>query len=39
MTDLFRILVVVFLAMHGLGHVIWFLAAWTRCRSGFGEGR
>jgi hypothetical protein len=39
MTDLFRILVVVFLALHGVGHVIWFLAAWTRVRSGFGEGR
>jgi hypothetical protein len=39
MTDLFRILVVLFLAMHGIGHVIWFLAAWTRVRSGFGSGR
>jgi hypothetical protein len=38
-TDLFRILVVVFLAMHGVGHLIWFLAAWTPLRSGFGEGR
>ncbi len=39
MTDLFRILVVIFLAMHGVGHLIWFLAAWTPLRSGFGEGR
>jgi hypothetical protein len=39
MTDLFRILVIVFLALHGIGHVIWFLAAWTRVRTGFGEGR
>jgi hypothetical protein len=39
MTDLFRILVVVFLGLHGVGHVIWFLAAWTRVGSGFGEGR
>lgn len=39
MTDLFRILVVIFLALHGVGHVIWFLAAWTRVRSGFGDGR
>ncbi len=39
MTDLFRILVVIFLALHGIGHVIWFLAAWTPVRSGFGQGR
>ena len=39
MTDLFRILVVIFLAMHGIGHVIWFLAAWTPLRSGFGQER
>jgi hypothetical protein len=38
-TDLFRILVVIFLAMHGVGHLIWLLAAWTPLRSGFGEGR
>lgn len=37
MSDLFRILVVIFLAMHGIGHVIWFLAAWTPLRSGFGQ--
>jgi hypothetical protein len=38
-TDLFRILVVVVLAMHGAGHLIWFLAAWTPARSGFGQDR
>ena len=39
LTDLFRLLVVVFLAMHGLGHFVWFLAAWTRVRAGVGDGR
>jgi hypothetical protein len=39
LTDLLAILVVAFLAMHGLGHVIWFLAAWTRVRAGVGDGR
>lgn len=38
MTDVFRILVVVFLAMHGLGHIIWFLAAWTPIRAGVRDG-
>jgi hypothetical protein len=38
-TSLFAILVVVFLAMHGVGHVIWFLAAWTPVRAGVGDGR
>ncbi len=38
MTDLFRILVVIFLAMHGIGHVIWFLGAWTRLRVGMRDG-
>jgi hypothetical protein len=37
-TDLFRLLVVVFLVMHGIGHLIWFLAAWTRIRAGVGDG-
>jgi hypothetical protein len=36
--DVFRILVVVFLAMHGLGHGLWFMASWTKLRSGFGDG-
>jgi hypothetical protein len=39
MTDLFRVLVAIFLVMHGLGHVLWFLAAWTPVRSGFGTDR
>jgi hypothetical protein len=39
MTDLFRVLVVVFLLMHGLGHLLWFLAAWTPWVRGFGQGR
>jgi hypothetical protein len=38
LTELFRLLVVVFLTMHGIGHVIWFLAAWTPTRAGVGEG-
>lgn len=39
MTDLFRLLVVILLVMHGVGHLIWFVASWTPLRSGFGEGR
>ena len=38
MTDLFRILVIVFLIMHGIGHVIWFLGAWTSIRVGMKDG-
>lgn len=38
MTDLFRILVIVFLAMHGIGHIIWFLAAWTSVGAGVRDG-
>lgn len=38
MTDLFRLLVVVFLVMHGIGHLIWFVAAWTPNRAGVGDG-
>ena len=38
MLDLFRLLVVVFLVMHGLVHLIWFLASWTSIRVGFGDG-
>ena len=36
--DLFRLLAVVLLVMHGLSHVIWFLAAWTSVRTGVGDG-
>jgi hypothetical protein len=38
LTELFRFLVVVFMLMHGVGHVIWFLAAWTPIRAGVGDG-
>jgi hypothetical protein len=38
MLELFRILVIVFLVMHGLVHGVWFLAAWTHVRTGFGDG-
>jgi hypothetical protein len=36
--DLFAILVAVFIAMHGIGHAIWFLAAWTTIGAGVGDG-
>lgn len=38
MLDVFRILLVVFLFMHGIGHSIWFLAAWTPVRAGVRDG-
>ena len=38
MLELFRILVVVFLIMHGTIHLLWFLAAWTGVRTGFANG-
>ncbi len=38
MEDLFRLLVCTMLLMHGLSHVIWFLAAWTTVRTGVGDG-
>ena len=38
MLDLFRILVALMLVMHGLSHLIWFLAAWTGVRTGVGDG-
>lgn len=38
MLELFRLLVIVFLVMHGLVHVLWFLAGWTSMRTGFGAG-
>jgi hypothetical protein len=37
--DIFRILVVIFLVMHGIGHIIWFLAAWTPIDTGVKDGR
>lgn len=38
MEDLLRLLVVAMLVMHGLSHLIWFLAAWTSVRTGVGDG-
>ena len=38
MLDLFGLLVLIFLVMHGLGHVLYFLASWTSVRTGFGDG-
>ena len=38
-SELFRLLVVVFLVMHGIGHVLWFLAAWTPIRAGMSDER
>lgn len=38
MEDLFRLLVCTMLLMHGLSHVIWFLAAWTTVPTGVGDG-
>ena len=36
--DILRILVVVFLVLHGISHVIWFLAAWTPIKAGIEDG-
>jgi hypothetical protein len=36
---LFQVLIVLLLCSLAVMHVIWFLAAWTRVRTGFGEGR
>jgi hypothetical protein len=38
MLEAFRILVVIFLLMHGAAHIIWFLAAWTQVHTGVGKG-
>jgi hypothetical protein len=38
MLDLFRVLLALLLVMHGIGHIIWFLAAWTPIRAGVREG-
>jgi hypothetical protein len=37
LTELFRLLAVTFLAMHGIGHILWFLAAWTPIRAGVSD--
>ena len=39
MEEPFRLLVVVMLIMHGISHIIWFLASWTSVRTGVGEGK
>ena len=39
MEDLFRLLVVAMLWLHGVSHVIWFLSAWTSVPTGVGEGK
>jgi len=36
--EIFRLLVVVFLVLQGIGHVIWFLAAWTPIKAGISDG-
>jgi hypothetical protein len=38
MLDLFRVLAVIFLVMHGLVHLLWFVASWTSVRTGFRYG-
>jgi uncharacterized membrane protein YphA (DoxX/SURF4 family) len=38
MEDLFRLLVAVMLVMHGISHIIWFLASWTSVPTGVGDG-
>ena len=39
MEEPFRILVAIMLLMHGVSHVIWFLAAWTSVPTGVGNGK
>ena len=36
--DFFRLLVVALLWIHGVSHIIWFLASWTSVPTGVGEG-
>ncbi len=38
MLDAFRLLLSALLCMHGLLHLIWFLAAWTPVRTGVRDG-
>ncbi len=38
METLFPLLVAAMLIMHGISHVIWFLAAWTSVPTGVGDG-
>ncbi len=36
--EIFRLFVIIFLVMHGLVHVVWFVASWTKLRTGFRDG-
>jgi hypothetical protein len=36
--DMVRILIVLFLVGHGIGHTIWFLAAWSPVSTGVRDG-
>ncbi len=38
MLDLFRVLLVVMLCLHGITHIIWFMAAWTKVDVGVRDG-
>ena len=38
MNDLLRVLLIVALVVHGLSHLIWFLAAWTPIKLGVVDG-
>ena len=38
MLDAFTLLVAVMLVMHGVSHVLWFLASWTSVPVGVGDG-
>lgn len=38
METFFQLLVAAMLIMHGVSHVIWFLAAWTSVPTGVGDG-
>lgn len=38
MNDLLRILIALALLLHGLSHIIWFLAAWTPYKLGIEDG-
>ena len=37
--DLFRLLVAIVLLMHGISHILWFLASWTSLPTGVRSGK
>lgn len=37
MLELFRVMVIIFLVMHGLVHGVYFVASWLSVRTGFGD--